>query len=110
MPARKTREPQQTVLSKPTPSPVKNGDILDVNEAAALLKVSTKTVYTRVKKNTLPPAKLGRKLLFHKPSLVQWVAKGGDRAHSGSDSEPLTLDRLTGMLHNGQARLASTRS
>ena len=110
MPARKKREPQQTVPIKPAPPPVKNGDILDVDEAAALLKVSKKTVYNRVKNNTIPHAKLGRKLLFHKQSLVQWVAKGGDRANRFSDDEQLTMDQLTGMLNNGQARIASPRS
>jgi hypothetical protein len=49
MTARKKREPQQTVFLKPTPLPVKNGDILDVDEVATLLKVSKKTVYNRVK-------------------------------------------------------------
>jgi excisionase family DNA binding protein len=110
MPARKKREPQQTVLIKTAPPPVKNGDILDVDEAAAILKVSKKTVYKRVKENTIPYARLGRKLLFHRQSLVQWIADGGDRANSFGDGEQLTLGRLTGMLNNGQARIASTRS
>jgi excisionase family DNA binding protein len=107
---RKKREPQQTAFIKPTPPPVKNGDILDVDEAAALLKVSKKTVYNRVKANTIPYAKLGRKLLFHRQSLVQWIAEGGDRAKPVSEGEQLTMDRLVGMLNNGQARIASSRS
>jgi excisionase family DNA binding protein len=110
MPARKQREPQQTAFLKPTPPVVKNGDILDVDEAAALLKVSKKTVYNRVKDNTIPYARLGRKLLFHRQSLVQWIAEGGDRANRGSAGEQLTLDRLTGMLNSGHARISSTRS
>ena len=109
MPARKKREPQQTIFLKPVPPPVRNGDILDVDEAAALLKVSKKTVYNRVKENTIPYARLGRKLLFHRQSLVQWVADGGDRAKRASNGEQLTLDQLAGMLNAGQARVASKR-
>ena len=105
MNARKKREPRQTSFLKVLPTPVKSGDILDVEEAAALLKVSKKTVYARVKENAIPYAKLGRKLLFHKPSLVQWIADGGDRAKRVS-GEQLTFDELSGMLNNGQARVA----
>ena len=105
MNARKKREPRQTSFLKVLPTPVKSGDILDVDEAAALLKVSKKTVYARVKENAIPYAKLGRKLLFHKPSLVQWIAAGGDRSKPLS-GEQLTSDELSGMLNNGQARVA----
>jgi hypothetical protein len=45
MPPRKRREPQQTAFIKSPPPQLKNGDILDVDEAAALLRVSKKTVY-----------------------------------------------------------------
>ena len=64
MTARKECEPQQTVFLKPAPLLVKNGNILDVDEAAALLKASKKTVYNWVQANTIPHARLGRKLLF----------------------------------------------
>ena len=109
MPARKPRDPQQTTFLKPAPPLVKNGDILDVEEAAALLKVSKKTVYNRVKANSIPYARLGRKLLFHRQSLVQWIADGADRANPVREGEQLTLDQLTGMLNTGQAKVASKR-
>jgi excisionase family DNA binding protein len=109
MPARTRRDPQQTLLSKSAPPLVKHGDILDVEEAAALLKVSKKTVYSRVKANAIPYAKLGRKLLFHRPSLVQWIAEGGDRAKPARPGEQLSMDQLVGMLNNGQARIAPKR-
>jgi excisionase family DNA binding protein len=104
MNARQKREPWQTSFLKALPTPVKNSDILDVDEAAALLKVSKKTVYARVKENAIPYAKLGRKLLFHKPSLVQWIADGADRSKQ-LGGEQLTLGEVTGMLNNGQARV-----
>ena len=81
MTARTECESQQTVSLKPAPLLVKNGDILDVDEAAALLKISQKTVYNRVKANTIPHDSLGRKLLFHRQSLVQGIADGANRAN-----------------------------
>jgi hypothetical protein len=39
----KSQTPQQTSFIEPQPQ-VKNGDILDVDEAAILLKVSPKTI------------------------------------------------------------------
>jgi predicted DNA-binding transcriptional regulator AlpA len=53
---RKKREPHQTASVKLAPALSKNGVILDVDEAAALLKVSKKTIYTRVKNNAIPHA------------------------------------------------------
>jgi hypothetical protein len=41
---------------------------------------------------------------------VQWIADGGDRANRVSAGEQLTLDQLTGMLNNGQARVAPKRA
>ena len=110
MPPRKRREPQQTTFIKPAPATIKNGDILDVDEAAALLKVSKKTLYNRVKNNRIPHARLGRKLLFSRAKLTQWVSDGADLANQVSDGEQLTLDQLTGMLNTGQARIASKRA
>jgi excisionase family DNA binding protein len=70
------------------------------------MKVSKKTVYNRVKENTIPYARFGRKLLFHRQRLVQGIADGADRANRVSEGEQLTLDQLTGMLNTGQAKVA----
>jgi excisionase family DNA binding protein len=109
MPPRKKREPQQTAFIKPAPALIKNGDILDVDEAAALLKASKKTLYTRVKNNAIPHAKLGRKLLFSRAKLTQWVADGADLAIRAEGGEQMSLEQLTGMLNNGQARIGTKR-
>jgi excisionase family DNA binding protein len=108
MAARKKRAPKQISYLKTVPQ-VKNGDVLDVTEAAALLKVSKETIYKRVRDNAIPHARLGRKLLFHRQSLIQWVANGGDRAAEATPGEQLTLDQLPGLLHSGQARIAAKR-
>ena len=56
-----------------------------------------------------PTPGLGRKLLFHRQSLIQWIADGGDRANRVSEGEQLSLDQLTGMLSSGQARIGTKR-
>ena len=108
--ARKKRVPQQTTFIQPVPQ-VRNGDILDVDEAAALLRISRRTIYNRVKAGTIPHARVGRKLLFSRAKLSQWVADGVDLAKPDpskplNDNEQLTLDQLSGMLNTGQARVA----
>jgi excisionase family DNA binding protein len=110
MPPRKSRvnkssTPQQTTFIEPQPQ-VKNGDILDVDEAAILLKVSRKTIYNRVKAGTLPHARVGRKLLFSRQKLYQWVALGGDLAGTIVGNESASLEQ---MLNSGQARVVPKR-
>jgi excisionase family DNA binding protein len=110
MPPRKSRAnksstPQQTTFIEPQPQ-VKNGDILDVDEAAILLKVSRKTIYNRVKAGTLPHARVGRKLLFSRQKLHQWIAMGGDLAGTMVGNESSSLEQ---MLNSGQARVVPKR-
>jgi excisionase family DNA binding protein len=106
MPPRKSRvnkssAPQQITFIEPQPQ-VKNGDILGVDEAAILLKVSRKTIYNRVKAGTLPHARVGRKLLFSRQKLQQWIALGGDLAGTIVGNESSSLEQ---MLNSGQARV-----
>ena len=110
MPPRKSRAnksstPQQTTFIEPQPQ-VKNGDILDVDEAAIWLKVSRKTIYNRVKAGTLPHARVGRKLLFSRQKLHQWIAMGGDLAGTMVGNESSSLEQ---MLNSGQARVVPKR-
>ena len=101
----KSQTPQQTTFIEPQPQ-VKNGDILDVDEAAILLRVSKKTVYNRVKAGTSPHARVGRKLLFSRQKLQQWIALGGDLAGTMVGNESSSLEQ---MLNNGQARVVPKR-
>jgi excisionase family DNA binding protein len=103
--SRKSQTPQQTTFIEPVPQ-VKNSDILDVDETAILLKVSKKTIYNRVKAGTLLHARVGRKLLFSRQKLNQWIALGGDLAGTMVGNE---LSSLEQMLNNGQARVVLKR-
>jgi excisionase family DNA binding protein len=71
-----------------------------------LLKVSRKTIYNRVKAGTLPYARVGRKLLFSRQKLQQWIALGGDLAGTIVGNESSSLEQ---MLNSGQARVVPKR-
>ena len=103
--AKQAQTPQQMTFIEPQPQ-VKHNDILDVDEAAMLLKVSKKTVYNRVKAGTLPHARVGRKLLFSRQKLNQWIARGGDLAGTIVGNDASSLEQ---MLNNGQARVVTKR-
>ena len=107
---RKKRVPQQTTFIQPAPQ-VKSGDILDVDEAAALLRTSRRTVYNCVKAGTMPHARIGRKLLLSRAKLSPWVADGANLAKPVpfkpvNDHEQRILDHLTSLLNNGRPRVA----
>ncbi len=47
--------------------------ILDINEACVLLKVTKITIYRKVKDNSIPHMKRGKRLLFSRNALLQWL-------------------------------------
>jgi excisionase family DNA binding protein len=52
----------------------KNVDkILDIKEACDLLKVTKITIYRKVKENSIPHMKRGKRLLFSRNSLLKWL-------------------------------------
>ena len=108
MPPRKKTDnsqvPPQTSLIEPQPQ-VKNSDILDVDEASVLLKVSKKTIYSRVK---AAPCRMPEWVASCSlaAKLSQWIALGGDLAGTIVGNEPSSLEQ---MLHNGQARIVPKR-
>jgi excisionase family DNA binding protein len=76
------------------------------NENSYTIKVSRKTIYSRVKAGTLPHARVGRKLLFSRQKLYQWIALGGDLAGTMVGNESSSLEQ---MLNSGQARVVPKR-
>jgi excisionase family DNA binding protein len=51
-------------------------NILDVEGAAALLGVSTRTIYTLARKGEIPATRVGREWRFARQNLIAWVANG----------------------------------
>lgn len=53
-------------------------EVLTVDEAAKLLRLNRKTVYSMVDKKQLPGARRFRGAIrIHKPTLVSWMANNG---------------------------------
>jgi excisionase family DNA binding protein len=54
--------------------------VITVDEAAELLRVDRKTVYTAVQRGKLPGVrKVGRAIRIHRPTLVAWLGADGPR-------------------------------
>ncbi|MGG0644282.1 helix-turn-helix domain-containing protein [Sporosarcina gallistercoris] len=51
--------------------------VLTVKEVSELLNASTATVYTMVRLNEIPHSRIRAKIVFHRPTLEDWLAKGG---------------------------------
>jgi excisionase family DNA binding protein len=64
--------------------------LLDVNEAAALLHVKTKTLYAWVSRNKIPYRKICSLLRFHRAELVDW-AKGQQNTRSTKTPNAITV-------------------
>jgi excisionase family DNA binding protein len=52
------------------------GDIMNVDEAAAYLKMAKQTVYSMVSRRLLPYFKRGKRVFFRKEELLSWLEKG----------------------------------
>jgi excisionase family DNA binding protein len=58
--------------------------LLTVDEVAAWLSVSRQSVYKRVARQQLPGARrLGGRLYFHRPSLVDWLYQNRASSQTG---------------------------
>jgi predicted DNA-binding transcriptional regulator AlpA len=58
-----------------TPDASKGKVLLDAKEAAAKMGITQKALYAAASKGTIPGARrIGRKLTFHAPTLLGWMA------------------------------------
>jgi excisionase family DNA binding protein len=65
-------------------------DILDVEGAASVLGVSTRTVYNLARKGEIPAMRVGREWRFARQNLIAWVTNGSQ------------ADQLAVALRNGR--------
>ena len=52
--------------------------ILNIDEACDLLKVTRVTIYRKVHDNTIPHMKRGKKLLFSRNTLLEWLQQSSN--------------------------------
>lgn len=53
-----------------------NEELLTIEGAAELLKLSVATIYTKVCKNEIPVNKQGKRLYFYRAELLDWIKSG----------------------------------
>lgn len=54
----------------------KSEELLTIEGAAELLKLSVATIYTKVCKNEIPVNKQGKRLYFYRAELLDWIKSG----------------------------------
>ncbi|WZL88765.1 helix-turn-helix domain-containing protein [Salinimicrobium sp. 3283s] len=63
-------------LSKQEAEENNQEDILNAKQAAKLLDLSPATIYGKTHRNEIPFFKQGKKLLFSRAALLEWLRKG----------------------------------
>jgi excisionase family DNA binding protein len=66
----------EMILEKFEPKEENENDLLNIEEAAAFLKVSVASLYTKVSRQEIPFSKPGKRLYFNKTELKEWVKTG----------------------------------
>lgn len=59
-------------------------ELMDIEAASKLLKLSIATIYSKVCRRELPANKQGKKLYFSKNELQEWIKTGRTDAGAGS--------------------------
>jgi excisionase family DNA binding protein len=85
-------------------------EVLTVEEAAKLLRVNRNTVYEAVARRALPHRRLGRRIIFSKAALLEWLAAGMRGASTPATAlasmsphpQPRTLPQFTNAQYTGR--------
>ncbi len=58
-----------------------SAEVLTADEAAAFLRCDRKTIYRAVLRNAIPHRRVGRKVLFLRVALLEWLACRAAETH-----------------------------
>jgi excisionase family DNA binding protein len=83
-----------------------SGEYLDIDQAAALLRVKPSTLYAWVHQRRLPFRKHGRRLVFSRHDLERWSAANAVASESSSGRE--TAPQLGDTLQPGSLKTRRT--
>lgn len=70
-----TEEAALDILARRVSKYLLEGEVLDLEGAAAYLKMSTSTLYQKCCTNEIPHSKPGKRLMFLRAELADWVKK-----------------------------------
>lgn len=62
------------------------GELMDVQELAAFLKIDRQTLYNWLRQGRLPGIKVGRVWRFERAAIEQWLRRQTLPAHAGGTS------------------------
>ncbi|PAW94637.1 hypothetical protein CKK33_14505 [Mucilaginibacter sp. MD40] len=65
----------EQIVLKLKPEPAVKDDLLNLEEAAAFLKISEASLYTKVSRKEIPFSKPGKRLYFSRTELQEWISK-----------------------------------
>jgi excisionase family DNA binding protein len=86
---------------KSTPDKPKNGDLMDVNEAAAFLRVDRKTVYRLFADGSIPHRKVGPRFITTRNAILKWIEAGMKVDQKEQQS---TTDDIVDVLKNSDPK------
>ncbi|PTQ92439.1 excisionase family DNA binding protein [Mucilaginibacter yixingensis] len=66
----------ELLLLRLQPKEDTDDEFLNINEAAAFLKVSVASLYSKVSRKEIPVSKPGKRLYFSRTELHEWVRSG----------------------------------
>ncbi|MFD0764466.1 helix-turn-helix domain-containing protein [Mucilaginibacter lutimaris] len=69
------------------PAETTDNDLLNVEEAADFLKISTASLYTKVSRKELPYSKPGKRLYFKRSELQEWISSAQYKTSASLSSD-----------------------
>jgi excisionase family DNA binding protein len=63
-------------------------ECMTADELASWMRVDRKTVYEYAARNVIPCRRLGRRLVFHRPAVIAWLARSPTVVAVGSGHNP----------------------
>ncbi len=78
----KLNDIEQLLLNVNAHTPTETDQLLTIDEAAQLIKLTKPTIYGLVSKSEIPVNKKGKRLYFSKQELIEWVMSGRKKTHS----------------------------
>lgn len=84
------------ILEKDRPADIE--DMIDIDEACAILNLQKSTVYSKVQNNQIPHYRPGKKLLFKRGELIEWME------NSRRKTTAQTKEDLIAKMQEGQRR------
>ncbi len=74
--------------------------LLSIQQAGELIKLTPPTIYGLVSKNEIPFSKKGKRLYFSKVDLIDWIKEGRKKTIAEISNEASTYVKMKGGKHD----------